>query len=74
MNYVVYLEDIKKNNPNQFNIEYEKVKNKLFKEHCIKKSYKDICEPSYCAFAYDNTCKYLSEMRKIWSTFNIKDF
>lgn len=71
---VNFLKDLQKNNKSKFEKELKKIDNELFNEYCSKKSYKNKCEPAYCADAHTNTCQYLHEMRKIWNETGIKNF
>jgi len=59
------LNKLKQNDFSKYKGELEKIRKNLFKEHCYKKNYKNTCEPAYCVFAYNDTCDYIKEIRKI---------
>ncbi|MCK5260721.1 MAG: hypothetical protein KAJ44_00900 [Thermoplasmatales archaeon] len=60
-----FLKDLKENNPDSFQKEYQKTNGELFDRYCRKRHYKDECDP-HCVFAYSDKCEYLNEMNKIW--------
>lgn len=65
------LKELKINNLDKFNKEINKISKELFDEYCIKKNYKEECDP-FCADAFINTCQYLKEMNKLWNIFGRK--
>lgn len=65
---IEFLTVLKKENPAKYEKELKKLDRELFDKYCLKKDYKDKCDP-ICASAFTNTCKYLHEMRKLWDEF-----
>ena len=65
------LKKLRDNNSEEFDKEFKKIEQELFNEYCFKKSYKTECEPAYCVDASTDKCKYLHEMRKLWTGLNI---
>jgi hypothetical protein len=72
------LNDVKKYKNEQRNIlnNWQKLvsqaREAIFKYHCLKIDYLKECEPTYCNFRINKTCKYPEELSKFNKQITIK--
>lgn len=60
------LKKLKINNPSEYEKEFKKIDQELFKKYCFKVKYKTECDP-FCVDAFTGKCQYLFERKKISS-------